>query len=103
MIAEYAARYLAPGIAATRSYRTGGELSIRPVEDLRAAVREAVRDAPLNGTTALIAADGGLPDIEKNVKGPEVAVLPASLIKGLEFDNVIVAEPADIVVAEPRG
>jgi DNA helicase IV len=30
-------------------------------------------------------------------------VVPASLAKGLEFDHVIVVEPAAIVAAEPRG
>ena len=29
--------------------------------------------------------------------------VPATLAKGLEFDAVVVAEPARIVVAEPRG
>jgi DNA helicase IV len=29
--------------------------------------------------------------------------VPASLIKGLEYDHVIVVEPGDIVAAEPRG
>jgi DNA helicase IV len=32
-----------------------------------------------------------------------VTLLPASLAKGLEYDHVIVVEPADIVAAEPRG
>ena len=30
-------------------------------------------------------------------------MVPASLVKGLEYDHVIVVEPADIVAAEPRG
>jgi DNA helicase IV len=30
-------------------------------------------------------------------------VVPATIAKGLEYDHVIVAEPADIVAAEPRG
>ena len=29
--------------------------------------------------------------------------VPATLAKGLEFDAVVVAEPARIVAAEPRG
>jgi len=33
----------------------------------------------------------------------DVTLLAASLVKGLEFDCVIVVEPADIVAAEPRG
>jgi DNA helicase IV len=32
-----------------------------------------------------------------------VSVVPATLAKGLEFDSVVVAEPAAIVAAEPRG
>jgi DNA helicase IV len=32
-----------------------------------------------------------------------VAVVPASLAKGLEYDHVIAVEPAEIVEAEPRG
>ena len=32
-----------------------------------------------------------------------VSVLPATVAKGLEYDHVIVVEPADIVDAEPRG
>lgn len=32
-----------------------------------------------------------------------MTALPASLAKGLEYDHVIVVEPAEIVEAEPRG
>jgi len=32
-----------------------------------------------------------------------VTLLPASLAKGLEYDHVVVVEPAQIVAAEPRG
>jgi DNA helicase IV len=41
--------------------------------------------------------DDDLPD------EPRVTVLPASLAKGLEYDHVVVLEPAQIVRAEPRG
>ncbi len=30
-------------------------------------------------------------------------MVPATLAKGLEYDHVVVAEPAAIVAAEPRG
>jgi hypothetical protein len=95
-LADYAARALAPGIAPTRSYRPGGTLSIRRVEDLAAAVGAAVAEAPAGATVAVIAPDALAPLLP----GP---VLPVSLVKGLEFDHVIVVEPADIVDAEPRG
>jgi DNA helicase IV len=32
-----------------------------------------------------------------------VAVVPATLVEGLEFDAVVVVDPAAIVAAEPRG
>ena len=32
-----------------------------------------------------------------------VTVVPATLVKGLEYDHVVVVEPAEIVAAEPRG
>ncbi|MDQ7906104.1 AAA family ATPase [Phytohabitans sp. ZYX-F-186] len=98
-IADYAARALAPGIAPTRSYRPGGTLSVRRVDDLRAAVGEEVRRAPRDATVAVVVADAFAPRVD----APGVAVVPASLVKGLEYDHVVVVEPADIVDAEPRG
>jgi DNA helicase IV len=103
VIADYAARVLAPGIAPTRSYRPGGTLSVRRVDDLHAALREAVRQVPRDVTLAVIAADDAVDELVPLVDAPDVAVLPASLVKGLEYDHVIVVEPADIVAAEPRG
>jgi hypothetical protein len=97
VIADYATRILAPGIAPTRSYRPGGTLSVRQVDDLHAALREAVHQAPADATVAVIAADDAPIDL------PGTAVVPASLVKGLEYDHVILVEPADIVAAEPRG
>jgi DNA helicase IV len=72
------------------------------------------------GSIGLIAADDDLADLAAALAkdGLDVAVLgqdedalesgrpvcvPASLAKGLEFDAVIVVEPAAIVAAEPRG
>lgn len=84
-VADYATRFLSPAIPATRSYQTGGTVTVRRVEDIRAAVREAVHEV-----TPVIDRAG-------------VTVVPASLVKGLEYDQVIVVEPAEIVAAEPRG
>ncbi|MDG4824504.1 AAA family ATPase [Asanoa sp. WMMD1127] len=99
-IADYAARALAPGIEPTRSYQEGGSLSVRRVSDVAAAVHAAIAEIPAGATAAVIAADdtaATLGDL------PGVAVVPASVVKGLEYDHVIVLEPADIVAAEPRG
>jgi DNA helicase IV len=103
VIADYATRILAPGIAPTRSYRPGGTLSVRQVDDLHAAIREAARQAPHDATVAVIAADHAAEELVPLVDVPSVAVVPASLVKGLEYDHVIVVEPADIVADEPRG
>jgi hypothetical protein len=102
-IADYAARVLPAGFAATRSYRPGGTLSVRQVDDLHAAVRDAVRRAPRDSTVAVIATDDTAAALVPLVDEPDVAVVPASLVKGLEYDHVVVVEPADIVAAEPRG
>jgi DNA helicase IV len=102
-IADYAARSLAPGIAPTRSYQPGGALAVRQVDDLRTAVREAVREAPRGATVAVIATDHAAGDLVPLIDVPGATVVPASLVKGLEFDHVIVVEPAEIVAAEPRG
>jgi superfamily I DNA/RNA helicase len=86
VIADYAARALAPGIAPTRSFRPGGTLEIRQVDDLAAAVAQE---------TGTVIAPDHLADA--------LGALPVSQIKGLEFDRVVLVEPTDIVAAEPRG
>ncbi len=87
-IADFAALALAPGIEPTRSFRPGGTLEIRYVDDLATAVREA------RGEATVIAADH---------VALELGAVPVSQVKGLEYDRVILVEPADIVAAEPRG
>ncbi|WP_290870672.1 UvrD-helicase domain-containing protein [Hamadaea sp.] len=101
-IASYAAEFLAPGIAPTQSYRDGGSLTVQPVADLVDGVRSAVENAPPDSTVAVVVADAFLPQLADLVPN-RVALVPASLVKGLEYDHVIVVEPADIVAAEPRG
>jgi DNA helicase IV len=86
VIADFAAQALAPGIEPTRSFRPGGTLEIRHVDDL---VAEVARE---NG--AIIAAD----DVAASLNA-----IPVSQVKGLEYDRVVLVEPADIVAAEPRG
>jgi len=76
---------------------------VRQVDDLHVAVREAVRHAPRDATVAAIAADDAADELIPLIDVPAVTVVPASLVKGLEYDHVIVVEPAQIVAAEPRG
>ncbi|MET7422403.1 AAA family ATPase [Dactylosporangium sp. NPDC005555] len=85
-----------------RSLRTDGALTIGATP-LREAVRRALA---FEGSIGVIAADATIPAITaqlREIEPERVTVLPASLAKGLEYDHVIVVEPADIVEAEPRG
>jgi DNA helicase IV len=97
------------------SLRHDGALSVRPVDDLTEGTVAAVRAGlAFDGSIGVIAADAAVPRLAAKLGaagvrtgGPDdderVTVLPASLAKGLEYDHVIVVEPADIVAAEPRG
>jgi hypothetical protein len=61
-------------------------------------------DAAVPGLTAALAAAGIETATADEVEaGARVTLLPATVAKGLEYDHVVVVEPADIVAAEPRG
>ncbi|MFJ7960048.1 HelD family protein [Streptomyces sp. NPDC096319] len=100
---------LGADVPAGRSVRRDGEVTVHRTADLAAGVREAVRDAlAAEGSVGVITADhlvGAVAAVAAAVDGggERVTVLPASLVKGLEFDHVVVVEPAAIVAAEPRG
>ncbi|GGK97119.1 HelD family protein [Mangrovihabitans endophyticus] len=103
------------------SLRRDGDLSMVPVAEpagLSAATLVEVTAAlEHEGSVAVIAADAAVDDLHRHlaaagvqtatpadVDSPaRVTVVPATIVKGLEYDHVIVAEPADIVAAEPRG
>jgi DNA helicase IV len=83
-----------------RSLRTDGALTIGATS-LADAVHRALQ---FEGSIGVIAADATVPLLAAaGIEHERVTVLPASLAKGLEYDHVIVVEPADIVDAEPRG
>jgi DNA helicase IV len=55
----------------------------------------------LRGHLTAAGIDNAVPDdIDSDAR---VTVVPATLVKGLEYDHVVVHEPADIVAAEARG
>jgi DNA helicase IV len=95
----------------TTSFRTDGELTITRVTDLESACVDAVRRAlEQEGSIGIIAADARIARLTLDgieVTTPDhdgrVTVVPASLAKGLEYDHVIVLEPAEIIRSEPRG
>jgi DNA helicase IV len=97
------------------SLRHDGALTVRCVEDLEAATVAAARAAlDHEGSIGVIAADTAVSGLVAALSAAglasgtadhdeRIAVLPATLAKGLEYDHVIVVEPADIVAAEARG
>ncbi|HEX5560815.1 MAG TPA: AAA family ATPase [Nocardioidaceae bacterium] len=130
-VIDYAARLLpviAPGLAPPTSVRRArGELEVVRAEGpaLLAQVGRTARDAARRvGSVGLIAPDGLVPGVVSSLQAsgvphavlgvdpteledPGVAsevrldVVPASLAKGLEFDHVVLVEPAGIVAGEP--
>jgi DNA helicase IV len=110
---------LAVDVPPTRSLRVDGELRVDRVTELPAATVTAVTSAlGQPGSIAVIAAGHRVPALTAalstagiattTIDRPDagtarVTVLPAILAKGLEYDHVIVIEPAEIADAEPRG
>jgi DNA helicase IV len=109
--------HIAPGVSPASSVRRGlGSLDVRPHGDPVAAVRDALRR---EGSVGVIVAEPYADDLAKALRDSGIAadrldadsedvdarveVVPATLAKGLEYDHVVVVEPAAIVRAEPRG
>ncbi|MFD8123928.1 HelD family protein [Streptomyces albidoflavus] len=99
-----------------RSPRGGGEVRVERVADPAASVLAAVTAALRRpGSVGVIAADPAAARLREALTAAghtlarpggtqgRVTVLPASAAKGLEYDHVIVVEPAEIVRAERRG
>jgi DNA helicase IV len=98
---------IAPDVAAPIAYREGGEPPrfVRVDDVLAASVHEAVSEAEREGSVGLIVPEALLaPAVARLGEGHvyDLAVLTARAAKGLEFDRVVVAEPAAIV-AEAGG
>ncbi|MEV7929830.1 AAA family ATPase [Kitasatospora sp. NPDC088779] len=122
-VIAYASRLLpaiAPGLAPATSVRDApGSLTIRRLPDAEAvpAVVAACREAlEHEGSTGLIAADAripllaealtaaGLPYLSPGAETSAEArltLVPASLAKGLEYDYVVLDEPAAVIAGEP--
>ncbi|MFG2820698.1 HelD family protein [Kitasatospora sp. NPDC048365] len=121
-VIAYASRLLpsiAPGLAPASSVREApGSLTVTRVEDglvdeVVAACRHALAR---EGSTGLIAADAripllaealaaaGLPFLDPGTEttaDARLTLVPASLAKGLEYDYVVLDEPAAVVAGEP--
>ena len=109
--------HMAPGVAAAESVRENpGTLDVRRSADPVAETAAAVGDVLAHpGSVGVIEADSDVAAVARHLgvghvvlgSGDEgtarVAVVPASLAKGLEYDHVVVVEPARIVAAEPSA
>jgi DNA helicase IV len=116
--------HLAVGLEpATSVRRAAGGLRVLSAGDpVRAAAAEAVGALAEEGSIGVIVADPDVPaltaaldrlaaehavlgrdDEDDEDEASRITVVPATLAKGLEYDHVVVAEPAAIVEAEPRG
>ncbi|MFJ4962747.1 Helicase IV [Streptomyces sp. ADI96-02] len=124
-VIAYASRLLpeiSPGLAAVESVRESpGSLAVREVAGgagaLDAAVVAACEESLLReGSIGLIAADARIPELaealtaagraylspgEETTAASRLTLVPASLAKGLEYDYVVLDEPAAVVAGEP--
>ncbi|MFB7546835.1 HelD family protein [Streptomyces sp. NPDC056154] len=123
-VIAYASRLLpeiSPGLAAVESVRESpGSLEVRQVAgpaDLDAAVLAACAESlTREGSIGLIAADARVPALadaltaaghaylspgEETTAESRLTLVPASLAKGLEYDYVVLDEPAAVVDGEP--
>jgi len=124
-VIDYAARllpHIAPDLAPPRSVRSmAGGLDISRLPSARRVLVAAVETcaqllADRPGSVGLIVADSLVRKARTALSAADVAhtltgeaddatarcdLVPASMAKGLEFDHVVLVEPADLVDAEP--
>ncbi len=107
---------IAPDVAPPIAYRAGDEpprfVRAEPAHLVAAAVREAGREAVRDGRTGLIAPAEILAQIEPLLPHPDTAfdemsgqiqALTPRQAKGLEFDRVVLVEPAHIAAGGIEG
>lgn len=103
------------------SLRRDGDLTLVPVAGpagvAAATLVEVTAALEHEGSVAVIAADVAVDGLRAHLTAAGLAVaapddveaearvtlVPATVVKGLEYDHVIVVEPAEIAGAEPRG
>ena len=110
---------IAPGIAAADSLRSvPGSLEVRRTDHLVTQAVTAVVQRTGAGSVAVVAADEALlrevgaglaaRGVEAGLLGPAgitgpVTLVPSALVKGLEFDAVVLLEPAAVAASGPHG
>jgi DNA helicase IV len=123
-ILDFASRlltHIAPGLSPASSVRQDpGALLVKQLgaDEMTGALAAACADAlDRPGSAAVVAADEQIPSLalalaaasvphavlEGAATGDRITLVPVTLAKGLEFDQVIVYEPTQIAMAEARG
>ncbi|MGW3168945.1 HelD family protein [Streptomyces sp. NPDC001153] len=107
---------LGVSVPPAHSLRADGELRMRPTDDVPGTAVTAVREALAHeGSVGVVAADAdldavrsaltaaGLDPAGPDALGARLTLVPASMVKGLEYDHVVAVEPAAVAEAEERG
>ncbi|MCW2683703.1 MAG: helicase, superfamily [Blastococcus sp.] len=112
---------ISPGLTAPRSVRIGAGAPTLHLDDVQPAADRALQlalaDVALGLTTAIVvpdqsfdallpeflAVDGSTGDGRAGDFGQPLTIVPASLVKGLEFDSVVVLNPTELSRATPDG
>lgn len=91
--------HLAVDVPPARSARTDGTVTVLPCDDLPAGAREAVaRALASDGLVGVIGSEETLDAVGDALPDdPRVIQVPVGLAKGLEFDHVVLLEPAAII------
>ncbi|MGO3328098.1 HelD family protein [Gordonia sp. (in: high G+C Gram-positive bacteria)] len=104
--ANHVLEWIDPDLEAPRSLRAN---EIEPyavaTDDSAETIAEVVAEADWAGLTTVIASDGTADALRERLGelGSPVSVHSITAAKGLEFDTVVLAEPADLVLESPRG
>jgi DNA helicase IV len=109
---------IAPGLPPATALRSEpGSLAVRPVAAFAGPLAEVVAElTAVPGSIGVVCAGTAAAEVAGLLRPagfglldddadevPRLAVVPATLVKGLEFDAVVVVDPAAIAAAEPRG
>ena len=116
-------RVAAPWVSPPRSVRVTGEVPAVVAVEAGGLVAEVVARAEheatvvRDGTVGVVAPGSLVPALAEGLAGAglsfgearrdgldfAITVVPVEVVKGLEFDSVVVVEPASIVEEEPQG
>lgn len=104
-VANHLLRHLGVPVSPARSLRADGSVEVVTVDDLVAGAADVVEKALVDdGMVGVIAPDRLVDALRPALPmSDRVELVAASLAKGLEFDHVLVVEPAEFASVLPPG